>query len=342
MLIPYGMGILRLYSCYNRRVSALFPLSKIMTHRLFQVDTYKAANDEFKEHLEEKLNAIATHPDWWKTRTEEWEGAYSDMGPPVHTWLLTDRSEEEVLEIARTVCPHAEIGCIHYPIKSKSDLEGMLCAARPEEYRNIKITEEELYSRLAIEDWSFYLSYGLRGWLTWQTERNNALEEKREWNPSFPTEIQFSEEKLVRLFKKAENLKNIWEWDLPIPSKTNLLAMVGIAELIQIAKFECDIEFPEGEDDVDGETLLDAILWKLDDLNWKASEGHEKPQVVVIFQDPGMMSKPLELSNIRRLKEVLATHAGNYTRASVEWGDKRFYFWHELGEKEWRGNVSQP
>jgi hypothetical protein len=128
-------------------------------HRLFQVDTYKAANGVFKELLEQKLSEITTHPEWWTTRTEEWEGAYNDFGPPVHTWILSDRSEEEVLAIARTVCPYAEIGHVSDFVKSDSDLVGLLCAVRPERYANFQVTEKELQSRLGIDDWAYYVSY---------------------------------------------------------------------------------------------------------------------------------------------------------------------------------------
>ncbi len=316
-----------------------------LTHRLFQIDTYKAANGDFKKILEDKLNEVATHPEWWETKTEEWEGAYSDYGPPVHTWVLSDRTEEEILAIARTVCPYAEIGCIHYPIKGKSDLIGMLNASRPERYDDIVITEEELHSRLDIEDWSYYLSYGLKGWFTWQMER---IRKGEDWKTNFPTEIKFSEDKLRRLFEKAEKLRYIWERELEIPSQTNLLAMIGIPELVQIAKFECNlfefgnkIEIPE-EGDIDGEALLDAILWKLDEIKWKVSRGHKKPEVHVIFQDPGMFPLTLEVHNLRDLQVTLVAHQESYTMASMTWRDLKFNFRRKVGERNWEGVVSLP
>jgi len=231
--------------------------------RLLQIDTYKCANGDFKEVLEGKLHELAVHPEWWTTVTEEWEGAYTDYGPPIHTWLLTDKTEEEVLAVARTVCPYADIGYSHEPIACKSDLKGLLCAVRPERYKDILLTEEELQSRLCIDDWGYYFSYGPKGWFPWQVERMRAIKQGKTWKPNFPTEIKFNQEKLRQLYEKAEKLRYVWNWKMEVPSKTNLLAMIGVPELVQVAKFECGIEFPEGEADVDGEFLLDAILSKL-------------------------------------------------------------------------------
>jgi len=316
--------------------------------RLFQVDTYKCANGEFKELLESKLNEVATHPEWWTTKTEEWEGAYDDYGPPVHTWVLSDRSKKEILAIARTVCPYAEIGDYTNPVTCEADLFGMLCAARPKRYDKITITEEELQSRLCIEDWSYYLSYGLKGWFSWQIDRNRAIDKKRKWKPNFPTEIKFNEDKLRRLYRKAEKLRNIWEWELEIPSQTNLLAMIGIPELVQIAKFECNdfefgnkIEIPE-EGDIDGEALLDAILWRLDEIRWNVSRRHEKPEVHIIFQDPGMHPLTFYIHNLRDLQSTLIAHQERYTRANVTWRDLKFYFRRDIGERDWQGIACLP
>jgi len=304
--------------------------------RLFQIDTYKCANDDFREELENKLNEIATQPEWWTTDTQKWDGYYDDYGPPVHTWVLSDRSEEEILQVARTVCPHAEIACIYYPIKSKSNLVGMLCAVRPERYSKITITEEELRSRLCIDDLSYYLSYGPKGWLSWQMEHTRA---GKDWNPNFPTEIKFSEDKLRRLFQKAEKLRQVWEWELEIPSQTNLLAMIGVPELVQIAKFECCIEFPEGEENIDGEALLDKLLWQYAQFDWRIRKGD--PEVHIIFQDPEMFPLILEVENLRDLKETLAAH-DSYAMASVTWRDLRFNFHRDDGGSDWRGTVSLP
>lgn len=306
-------------------------------HRLFQVDTYKCANGDFKEILEAKFNEIATHPEWWTTKTQEWEGHYNDYGPPVHTWVVSDRTKDEILAIARTVCPYAEIAGASDPIRSESDLNGMLGACRPKRYDKIKLTEEELQRRLDIEDWSFYLSYGLKGWHTWWMERIRAMEKGRKWKPKFPTEIQFSKEKLLRLYQESEKLQNIWEMELDVPNHTNLLAMIGMSELIQIAKHECEMEdIPEG---VDGETLLDMILWEFKDIHWKTSEGHNRPQVTISFQDPGMFNKSLELGNIRRLKENLDAHGESYANAIVTWRNEQFLFWREVGSRDWHGTV---
>jgi hypothetical protein len=169
-------------------------------------------------------------------------------------------------------------------------------------------------------------------------DRIRALEEEREWNPDFPTEIKFSRDKLFRLFQVSEKLQNIWELELEVPSQDNLLAMIDIPELIQIAKFECDIEFPEEEEGIDGEALLDMILWKLDD-QWKVSARHNPPQLKVIFRDPGMHDKEVEVANIRQLASTLQERTESYATAQVYWGDIQLYFWHEISEKQWHGSV---
>lgn len=227
--------------------------------KFVQLDTYRAANSKVKEQLEAALEKeVVVNQEWYELITEEWEGHYPDFGPPVHTWFLTDKSEEEILAIARQIDPHAEIAQISDEwITEEFHAQGITTSYRPDRYLDIDIDEDELLRRLDIDASSFFFSYGLRGWHTWQVERVRARRKEIEWTPEFPTKLQFPQEKLEKLFQNVEILENIWDWGLEVPSKQNMMAMIGYEELVQIARYEFEIEeeLPEH-----AEELLDYML----------------------------------------------------------------------------------
>lgn len=230
--------------------------------RFVQLDTYRASDGHVKEQLEEALEPITVNQDWYPLTTEEWEGNYSDYGPPIHTWFLTDKSENQILKIARTIDIHAEVaGMSEEWITSESQVDGMVTSYRPDHYLDIDIDDNEFFNRFGVSGESYYLSYGLRGWHSWRVECARAKEKSIPWTPSFPTQLQFPEEKLIKLFQKIEKLRDVWEWDLEIPSKQNLMAMIGIEEIIQVARYGCDMEVISPPKTLDeAEQLLDLII----------------------------------------------------------------------------------